>query len=184
MPQRLLGALLTLRHNSNCDEKRQTFGWTFSIKVRQSKAQLWTSAQAESLIEAGLSEDHELTIALLTVLLDQLSAFLTHSTFFGEKREELYNVQQKAAENTMTYFSRIMDQYRQAEFLDNTHFLIVDTLIHGFISKQCRRKLIAKGKDVFVKDCLEFMRKFEVIEVTVKKSEHSTDAQSAQQSSN
>ena len=34
------------------------------------------------------------------------------------------------------------------------------------------------------KDCLEVMRKFEAVEVTVKKLGHSTDAQSGQQSGN
>ena len=82
---------------------RKIYEWTFSIKVRQSKAQSLNGAQAESLIEARLSEDHEMTIATPTVLLDQVSACLTHSTFFREKREEFYNVQPKAAKNTTTY---------------------------------------------------------------------------------
>ena len=55
---------------------RKIYEWTFSIKVRQSKAQSWNGAQAESLIDARLSEDHELTIATPTVLLDQVSASL------------------------------------------------------------------------------------------------------------
>ena len=60
----------------------------------------------------------------------------------------------------------------------------MDTLIHRCTNKPCRGKLIAKGKDVFVKNCLKVMRKFEAVEVTVKKLEHSTDAQSGQQSGN
>ena len=87
----------------------------------------------------------------LSLRQDQVSACITHSTFFREKREEFYNVQPKAARNTTTYFSRIMDLHGQAEFLDDTNFLIVDTLTHRCTNKQCRRKLIAKGKDVFVK---------------------------------
>lgn len=74
---------------------RKIYEWTFSIKVRQSKAQSLNGAQAESLIEARLSEDHEMTIATPTVLLEQVSACLTHSTFFREKREEFYNVHRK-----------------------------------------------------------------------------------------
>ena len=62
-----------------------------------------------------------------------------------------------------------MEIYIQAEFSDNFHFLIVDKLVHGCKSRECKRKLMAKGKDVTVKDCLEIMRKFEAVEVTMKK---------------
>ena len=64
-----------------------------------------------------------------------------------------------------------MEIYRQAEFPDNSHFLIVDKLIHGCKSRECKRTLMAKGKDVTIKDCLEIMRKFEAVEVTMKKLE-------------
>ena len=69
-----------------------------------------------------------------------------------------------------------MEIYRQAEFPDNSHFLIVDQLIHGCKSRECKRKLMAKGKDVTIKDCLEIMRKFEAVEVTMKKLEDVGDA--------
>ena len=62
-----------------------------------------------------------------------------------------------------------MEIYRQAEFLDNSHFLIVDKLIHGCKSRECKRKLMAEGKDVTIKDCLKIMIKFEAIEVIMKK---------------
>ena len=123
-----------------------------SDRVKINHIYIWAGAHAESLIEAKQNEDPTLRITAPTVLLDQLAACLTHSTFFREKREEFYNVRQKAHENTTSYFSRIMDLYRQVEFPDNTHFLIVDKLIHGCISKECKRKLMAKGKDVSVKD--------------------------------
>lgn len=93
---------------------------------------MWAGAHAESLIEARLNEDSELRINTTTALLVQLAACLTHSTYFREQREEFYGIHQKGGENTTTYFSRIMEIYRQAEFPDNSHFLIVDKLIHGF----------------------------------------------------
>ena len=68
-----------------------------------------------------------------------------------------------------------MELFRQAEFQDNTQFLIVDKLIHGCTNKQRKRKLMAKGKDMSVKDCLEVMQRFEVVEVTMKKLKDSGD---------
>ena len=59
--------------------------------------------------------------------------------------------------------------YRQAEFPHNANFLIVDKLIHGCVSKECKRKLTAKGKDVSVKDCLELMQRNEAVEATMRK---------------
>ena len=84
-------------------------------------------------------------------------------------REEFYSIHQKCGENTTTYFSRIIKIYRQAVFPDKSHFLIVDKLIHGCKSREC--KLMAKGKNVTIKNCLEIMRKFEAVEVTMKKLE-------------
>ena len=69
-----------------------------------------------------------------------------------------------------------MEIYRQAEFPDNSHFLIVDKRIHGCKSRERKCKLMAKGKDVTIKDCLEIMRKFEAVEVTMKKLEDVGDA--------
>lgn len=146
-----------------------------SDRVKLNHVYIWAGAHAESLIEAKQNEDPELRITRPTALLDQLAACLTHSTFFREKQEEFYNVRQKPDENTTTYFSRIMDLYRQAEFPGNTHFLIVDKLIHGCISKECKRKLMAKGKDVSAKDCLDVMRRYEAVEVTMKRLEESGD---------
>lgn len=147
-----------------------------SDRVKINHVYIWAGAHAESLIDARLNEDPELRITTPTVLLDQLATCLTHSTFFREVREEFYNIRQKAGENTTTYFSRIMELFRQAEFPDNSQFLIVDKLIHGCTNNQCKRKLMAKGKDVSVKDCLEVMRRFEAVEATMKKLEDSGDA--------
>ena len=69
-----------------------------------------------------------------------------------------------------------MDSYHQAEFPDNTSFLIVDKLIHGCLSKESKQKLMAKRKNVSVKDCLELTRRCEVLEATMKKFEDSNDA--------
>ena len=129
-----------------------------SDRVKLNHVYIWPGAHAESLIEARLNKDPELRITT-TALLNQLAVCLTHSTFFRKVREEFYNIRQKAGENTTTYFSRIMELFRQAEFPDNTQFLTADKLIHGCINKHCKRKLMAKGKDVSVKDCLEGMRK-------------------------
>ena len=146
-----------------------------SDRVKLNHIFIWAGAHAESLIESKQNEDLTLRITTPTALLDQLAACLTHSTFFREKREEFYNVRQKAGENTTTYFSRIKDLYRQAEFPNNTQFLIVDKLIHGCISKECKRKMMAKGKGVSVKDCLDVMRRYEAVEVTMKKLQESGD---------
>ena len=102
-----------------------------SDKVKLNHLYIWAVAHAESLIEARLNEDPELRITKPEEFLDQLSACLTHSTLFREIREEFYNVRQRASENTTAYFSRIMDLYHQADFPENTQFLIVDKLIHG-----------------------------------------------------
>ena len=88
-------------------------------------------------VEARLNKDPELRINTLTALLDQLAACLTHSTYLREQREKFYSIHQKGGENTTTYFSRIMEIYLQAEFPDNSHFLIVDKLIHGCKSREC-----------------------------------------------
>ena len=66
-----------------------------------------------------------------------------------------------------------MGLYRQAEFPDNTQFLMVVVLIHGCVNRQ----LMAKVKDVSVKDCVEVMRKIKAVEVIMKKLEHTPEAQ-------
>ena len=146
-----------------------------SDRVKINHIYIWAGAHAESLIEARLNEDPELRITTPKELLDQLTKCLTHSILFREKREEFYTARQKIDENTTSYYSRLLDLYRQAEFPENTNFLIVDKLIHGCISKDCKRKLMAKGKEVSVKDCLELMRKYEAVEATMKKFEESND---------
>ena len=69
-----------------------------------------------------------------------------------------------------------MDLYRQAEFPGNSDFLVVDKLIHGCTNLECKRKLMAKARDVSVKDCLDLMRKFEAVDVTMKRLEESTES--------
>ncbi|PFX14801.1 Retrovirus-related Pol polyprotein from transposon 17.6 [Stylophora pistillata] len=83
---------------------------------------------------------------------------------------------QKVNEATKANYSLIVDLYHQAEFPDYTNFPIVDKLIHGCVSKESKRKLVAKGKNVSAKDCLELMRKYEVVEATMKKLQDSCDA--------
>ena len=63
-----------------------------SDQVRINHIYIWAGAHAKSLIEVKQNEDPTLQIAMPTVLLDQLAACFTHSTYFREKREEFYNV--------------------------------------------------------------------------------------------
>ena len=70
-----------------------------------------------------------------------------------------------------------MDLYRQTEFPDNSNFLIVDKLIHGSVNREFKKKLMAKGKNVTTKECLEIMRQFESVEATMKKLETLSDTQ-------
>ncbi len=58
-----------------------------SDRVKLNHIYIWAGAHAESLMEARQNEDPELRITTPTALLDQLAAFLTHSTFFREKRK-------------------------------------------------------------------------------------------------
>ena len=148
-----------------------------SDKVKINHVYIWAGAHAESLIEARTSEDPDIRITSQTMLLNQLAACITHPTFFREQREEFYNAHQKPGENTTTYFSRIMDLYRQTEFPDNSNFLIVDKLIHGSVNRECKKKLMAKGKNVTMKECLEIMQRFESVEATMKKLETPSDTQ-------
>ena len=138
-----------------------------SDKVKINHVYIWAGAHAESLIEARTSEDPDIRITSPTMLLNQLAACINHPTFFREQREEFYNARQKPGENTTTYFSRIMDLYRQTEFPDNSNFLIVDKLIYGSVNRECKKKL--KKKNVTTKECLEIMRRFELVEATMKK---------------
>jgi hypothetical protein len=138
---------------------------------------IWAGAHAESLIEAQTSEDPDIRITSPSMLLDQLAVCITHPTFFREQREEFYNAHQKPDENTTTYFSRIMDLYRQAEFPENASFLVVDKLIHGCANRDCKKKLMAKNKNITTRECLEIMRRFESVEATMKKLGSSSDTQ-------
>ena len=84
-------------------------------------------------------------------------------------RDSFYSLKQTPQENATAYFSRIMDVYKQCEFPENSAYLIVDRLIHGCHNESCKRKLMGKTKDATVKDCLEILRKFEAVDVTLKK---------------
>ena len=141
--------------------------------VKLNTVYIWAGAHAETLVEASQAEDPDLKIEKPTELLDCLSACLTHTTFFREAREDFYNITQKPGENTTTFYSRIMELYRLAEFPANSDFLVVDKLIHGCTNSVCKRKLMAKGKDVKVKPCLEILRQHEAVDVTMKRLEES-----------
>ena len=138
-------------------------------QVKISHVFIWAGAHCEMLIEAKTNENPDLEINTPKKLLDTLAECLTHSTFFREAREDFYNLKQKSDENTTTYYSRIMELYRQAEFPDESNFLIVDKLIHGCTNKESRKKLMRKTKDVSVKDCLDLLREDESVEASMKR---------------
>ena len=146
-----------------------------SDKVKVNHIYIWAGAHAESLIEARVAEDPAQEPGTPDQLLDQLAACLTHATFFREAREDFYSIYQKTDENTTTYFSRIIELYHQAEFPAGTDFLIVDKLIHGCVHEKCKRELMSKGKNVAVKDCLDIMRRYEAVDVTIKKMSSASD---------
>jgi transposase InsO family protein len=139
-----------------------------SDAVKLNTVYIWAGAYAESLIEARQAEDPLLKVETVDVLLKTLGGCLTHETYFREAREDFYNVKQKADENTTAYYSRIMDLYKLAEFPANSEFLIVDKLIHGCVTTECKRKLMGKSKDVNVKTCLDVLRQYESVSTTMK----------------
>ena len=139
-----------------------------SDPVKLNHVYIWAGAHAEQLIEARINEDPTLNINTAKKLLDQLAACLTHETSFREAREDFYNIKQKLNENTTTFYSRIVDLYKRAEFPANADFLIVDKLIHGCNNMECKRKLMGKGKDITVKECLDLLRRFEAVNATMK----------------
>ena len=78
-----------LHHNPNYGEKN----WkgpladllaSRSGRVKLNHVYIWAGAPAESLEDARINKDPELTITTPAALLDQLAACLTHSTFFRE----------------------------------------------------------------------------------------------------
>ena len=84
--------------------------------VKLNTVYIWAGAHAETLIEARQAEDPALKIEKVSDLLDNLSAILTHSTFFREAREDFYNIKQRPGENTTTYYSRIIELFKSADF--------------------------------------------------------------------
>lgn len=138
-------------------------------EVKMNLIFIWGGADAETLIAARIAEDVTRKPKTPAELLDQLAACLTHSTFFREAREDYYKITQHNGENTTAYFARLIDLYNLAEFPDGTQFLLVDKLIHGCVQEKCKRELMAKGKEATVKDCLQVMRRYESVDVTMKK---------------
>ena len=136
--------------------------------VKLNTVYIWAGAHAETLIEAKQSEDPTIEVDTATQLLDTLAECLTHTTFFREAREDFYNTRQKPGENTTNYYSRVMELYRLAEFPTDSDFLVVDKLIHGCTNSDCKRKLMTKGKTVTVKTCLDLLRQYEAVAVTMQ----------------
>ena len=155
---------------------------TKSNAVKVNHIFIWAGAHAESLIEARQREDPNLNVTTPEGLLTALARCITYETMYREAREKFYTVHQLPNENTATYFARISDLHRQAEFPDNTDFLITDKLIHGCANQSCKQKLMTKGKDVTISACLESMRRFEARAASMEdcgnpgtKTEPSTD---------
>jgi len=144
---------------------------TQSDTAKVSHIYIWAGAHEEMLMEAKKNENADIPLATPKDLLNALQECLTHATFFREAREEFYNLKQVSGENTTTYYSRIMDLYKQAEFPAGTDFLIVDKLIHGCTNKESKRKLMRKKKDVTVKQCLDALREDESVEASMKRLE-------------
>ena len=140
-----------------------------SDAVKTNHIFMWAGGQAETLIDARTSEDPDLDISTPKALLDTLGSCITHSTYFREAREEFYNIRQNTDENTTAYYARLMDIYRQAEFPEDTNFLIVDKLIHSCTNQESKRKLMARDKTVTVKQCLDQLRADEAVDVTMKR---------------
>ena len=130
---------------------------------------IWAGAIAETLVEACKAEDANLKIEKPKDLLDCLAGCLAHTTYFREAREDFYNIKQIPGENTTTFYSRVLELSRMSEFPANSDFLIVDKLIHGCLNSDCKRKLMARGKDVTVKTCLELLRQHEAVDITMKR---------------
>ena len=146
------------------------------LTVKLNHIYIWAGAQAESLIEAQLNEDPELRINKTTALLNQLATCLTHSTYFREQREEFYSNIRKVEKIVQPIFPESWRYIVKPNSPTTLTFFIVDKLIHGCKSRTCQRKIMAKGKDVTIKGCLETMRKVEAVEVTMKKLEDLGDA--------
>ena len=136
---------------------------------------IWAGAHAESLIEAKKDKDPSIDVSTPVNLLDQLQSCLTHCTFFREVRCDFYNVHQMAGENTTTFFSRIMDLYRQAEFPEGSLFLVTDRLIHRCSNKEAKKKLMLLEKEVTIKQCLDVLKKQEALEASLKRIEDAED---------
>ena len=135
--------------------------------VKLNTVYIWAGAHAGTLVEARIAEDSTRQIETTSQLLDCLAQCLTHSTFFREAREDFYNIKQFQVR--IPLLSTVESElFRLAEFPTNSEFLIVDKLIHGCINSECKRKLMTKGKNVTVKQCLEVLRQHEAIDVTMK----------------
>lgn len=130
---------------------------------------IWAGAHVERLVEAKQVEDPDCKVTTVDELLKCLDGILTHSTHFREAREDFYNAKQNVGENTTAFYSRIIELHRQAEFPEGSDFLIVDKLIHGCTNVECKRKLMAKDKTVTAKVCLETLRRYESVDVTMQR---------------
>jgi transposase InsO family protein len=133
---------------------------------------IWGGAASENLAEARKAEEADLKLDTPKAVLDCLAQCLAHPTYFREAREDFYNARQKPGENTTTFYSRLLELYTMAEFPADSQFLVADKLIHGCLNSDSKRKLMAKGKDVTVKQCLEQLRQNEAVDGTMKRFEN------------
>ena len=147
-----------------------------SDSIKLNTTYIWAGAYAETMVEARQAEDASLKIENVEQLLNCLSQCLTHKTFYREAREEFYKLKQSPDENTTRFYSRVIELYKLAEFPEGSEFLVVDKLIHGCTNIDCKRKLMACDKSIDIKKCLEYLRRFESVDVTMSRlQEQSVD---------
>ena len=139
-----------------------------SESVKVNHVYIWAGGQAEQLVKSRKKERPNTSDATVKGLMDILESFVTPITLFREAREEFYAAKQEPDENTDNYYTRVVDLFEKAKFPEEAQFLIVDRLVHGNRSKDCKRKLFRKGKDVTVQQCLDTMREEEALDVTFK----------------
>ena len=139
-----------------------------SHEMRMNYVYIWAGGVAEELVESKKSEDPTLKVETADQLLDALQDCLTHSTFFREAREQFYAVKQLPDETTQKYYSRVLELFKAAKFPSQNDFMKVDKLIHGCYNKDCKRKLMGKGENASVADCLAIMKSYESVFVTMK----------------
>lgn len=117
-----------------------------SDEVKLNIVYIWAGGEAKQLIEAKQAENPELEVEDVEQLLEALRSCLTHTTYFREACEDFYNARQKPGENSTSFYSRLIKMHKEAEFPENSTFLITDKLINGCLNTECKKKTDGKGE--------------------------------------